>query len=70
MIIGFCKILNSSKNVSNYRIPPDIQAIPFEINLKKEKWLFVSVYKRPSRNNQYFSDSLSELLNFYSGVYE
>ena len=42
---------------SNYRLPSDIQVIPFEINLRKEKWLFVSVYKPPSFNNQYFCDS-------------
>ena len=56
--------------LSNYRLPPDIQAIPFEINLRKEKWLFVSVYKPPSLNNQYFCDSLSELLDFYSSIYD
>ena len=53
---------------SYYRLPPDIQVTPFEINLRKEKWLFVSVYKPPSLNNQYFCDSLSELLNFYSSI--
>ena len=39
-----------ARNLSNYRLPPDIQAIPFEINLRKEKWSFRSV----SLNNQYF----------------
>ena len=43
-----------ARMLSNYRLPPDIQAIPFEINLRKEKWLFRSVSKRPSLNNQYF----------------
>ena len=56
--------------LSNYRLPPDIPAIPFEINLRKEKWLFISVYKPPSLNNQYFCDSLSELLDFYSSIYD
>ena len=51
--------------LSNYRVPPDIQAIPFKINLRKEKWLFLSVYKPPSLNNQYFCDSLSELQGFF-----
>ena len=26
-----------ARMLSNYRLPPDIQAIPFEINLRKEK---------------------------------
>ena len=43
-----------ARMLSNYRLPPDIQAIPFEINLRKEKWLFRSVSKQPSLNNQYF----------------
>ena len=56
--------------LSNYRFPPDIQAILFEINLRKEKWLLVSVYKPPSINNQYFCDFSSELLGFYSSIYD
>ena len=56
--------------LSNYRLQPDIQAIPFEINLRKEKSLFISVYKPPSLNNQYFCYSLSELLDFYSSIYD
>ena len=43
-----------AKMLSNCRLPPDIQAMPFEINLRKEKWLFASAYKPPSLNNQTF----------------
>ena len=57
-----------ARTLSNYRLPPGIQAILFEINLRKEKWLFVSFYKIPSLNNQYFYDSLSKLLDFYSSI--
>ena len=32
--------------------------------------VFLSVYKPPSLNNQYFCDCLSELLDFYSTVYD
>ena len=28
-----------------------IQAVPFEINLKKDKWLVISVYRPPSQNS-------------------
>ena len=56
--------------LTNYRLPRDIQAIPFEINLRKEKWLFISVCKPTLLNNQYFCDSLSELLDFYSTIYD
>ena len=56
--------------LSDYRLPLVIQVIPFEINLRKEEWLFVSVYKLPSLNNQYICDFLSEFLDFYSSIYE
>ena len=62
-----CSIL--ARMISYYRLPPDVQAILFEINLRKEKWLFVSVCKPPSLNNQYFFYTLSELLDFYSRIY-
>ena len=47
-----------------------IQIIPFETNLRKEKQLFVSIYKPPSQSNQYFVDILGDLLDFYSQDYD
>ena len=32
--------------------------------------MLLSVYKPPSLNNQYFCDSLSELLDFYLSIYD
>ena len=55
--------------LSNYKLQPYVQAMPFEFNLRKEKWLFTSVYKPPSLNSQYSCDSLSELLDLYSSIY-
>ena len=69
-LLVFVRSSIPARILSNYRLPLDIQAIPFEINLKKEKWLFISVYKPSSLNNQYFFDSLSELLEFYSSIYD
>ena len=69
-LLVFVRSSIPTRMLSNYRLPPDIPAIPFEINLRKEKWLFISVYKPPSLNNQYFCDSLSELLDFYSSIYD
>ena len=31
-----------------------IQAIPIEINLRKEKWLMISIYRPPTQNSEYF----------------
>ena len=47
-------------------MPNNIQITPFELNLRKDKWLFVSIYKPPLQNNQYFVSILSDLLDFYS----
>ena len=69
-LLVFVRSSIPARILSNHRLPLDIQAIPFEINLRKEKWLLVSVYKPPSLNNQYFCDSLSELLDFYSSIYD
>ena len=52
------------------KISPDIQALVFEINLRKGKWFFLSIYKPPSQNCQYFLDSLHNIIDFYSGVYD
>ena len=51
-------------------MPINIQIKPFEINLRKEKCLFVSIYKPPSQSNQYFLDTLGDLLDFYSQDYD
>ena len=40
--------------LTRFSTPADTQIIVFEINLRKEKWLFVGIYKPPSLNSQYF----------------
>ena len=69
-LLVFVRSSIPARMLSNYRFPPDIKAMLFEINLRNKKWLFVSVYKPPPRNNQYSCDSLSELLDFYSSIYD
>ena len=34
-----------------YKVIFDIQTIYFEINLRKEKWLFIGIYKSPSQSS-------------------
>ena len=46
-LLVFVRSSIPAKILSNYRLLPDIQAVPFETNLRKETWLFVSVYKPP-----------------------
>ena len=48
----------------------DIEIIIFELNLRKEKWLAVSVCKPPAQDATYFLNWLSEIIDFYSIKYE
>ena len=56
--------------LTKFKLPNNIQIIPFELNLKKDKWLLVRIYKPTSQNNQYFVSILSDLLDFYSTEYD
>ena len=47
-ILVFVKSSIPSRMLTKHKLPSDIQFIPFEINLRKEKWLFVSIYKPTS----------------------
>ena len=47
---GFLVYIKSSvpsRQLSYGSICNSIQAIPFEINLRQEKWLVISIYRRP-----------------------
>ena len=56
--------------LTKHKISSDIQVLVFEINLRKEKWFFLSIYKPPLQNCQYFLDSLHNIIDFYSGIYD
>ena len=56
--------------LTKFKLPNKIQIIPFGLNLRKDKWLFVSIYKPPLQNNQYFISILNDLLDFYSNEYD
>ena len=59
-----------STMLTKFKLPNNIQIIPFELNLRKDKWLFVSIYKPPLQNSQYFVSILNNLLDFYSTKYD
>ena len=44
-LIVYIKASLPSKILSKFKLPINIQIIPFEINLTKERWLFVSINK-------------------------
>ena len=65
-LLIYIKASLPSQILTKFKLPINIQIIPFKINLRKEKWLFVSIYKPLSQSNQYFLDILGDLLDFYS----
>ena len=58
-----------SKRLSIHNTSNDIQVIPFELNLRKEKWMFMCIYRPPKQNSQYFLENLSSLAHHYSSIY-
>ena len=40
------------------------------MSLLKIKWLFLSIYKPPSQNSQFFFSSISDMLDYYSNQCE
>ena len=63
-MLVYIKSLLPSRIMSNFKLPENIQVRPFEVNLRKEEWLFVSIYKPPLQSNNYFPDTLNDLLDF------
>ena len=61
-ILVYLKANIPSRLLTTYILPRNIKAIPFEINLRKRKWLFGSIYKPISTNDQYIFDSISKEL--------
>ena len=57
-----------SKLLSNHISPKDIQAVPTELNLRKEKWMSVCIYRPPKQDSQYFLGNLSLIIDHYSSI--
>ena len=61
-LLVFVRSSTPARMLSDYRLPPDIQAIRPEINLRKEKWLF-----RMSTNHHHLTINIFVIpyLNFW-----
>ena len=47
-------------------MPNDVQILSIELNLRKSKWLLLSVYRSPKQCCKYFLDKLSECILYFS----
>ena len=65
-LLVYVKSSLPSKMLTKFNLPNNIQIRLFELNLRRDKWLFVSIYKPLLPKNQYFVSVLSDLLDFYS----
>ena len=43
-----------------------IQAVPFEMNLRKEKRLVISIYRPSSQNSKFFLNSLTSIIDHFT----
>ena len=58
-----------SRLLKKFHIQSDFELIPFELNLRKEKWMFICIYRTSSQNKQYFLDELSKIIDHYYSMY-
>ena len=59
-----------SKMINLYDFNKDIQCIAMELNVSNKRYIILSIYRPPKQKIDYFLDSLSEGLDFYSKNYE
>ena len=58
------------KELTQCKTPLDIECGMIEINLKRQKWLLVSIYRPPSQAQQYFFDEIGKMLDHHCRQYE
>ena len=54
-------LLSTEIKVDN--ISADIQVIPFELNIRKQKWLLLPIYRPPNQNMSFFVEQISKLID-------
>ena len=52
-LLVYVKSYIPSRKLIKFKTPSTIQELPFEINLRRQKWFFLSIYNPPSQSNQY-----------------
>ena len=69
-LMVFVKSHTPLRRLNDFKIPSNIQIIPFKINLRNKKWLVASIYQAHQISNIKFLLYLINLLEFYSTQYE
>ena len=69
-ILVYVKSSIPSRRLSCENLCDSIQAVHFEINLRKEKWLVISIYRPPSHNSEYFLNNLTKMIDLSADTYD
>ena len=59
-----------SKELKKENISKEIQVIPIELNIRKQKWLLLPIHKPPKQEPALFSGEISKLTDKYLQSYE
>ena len=59
-----------SRKLNEHTIPDDVEILCVEINLRKQKWVLLGIYRPPKMNEAYFLDHLSRVIDLYSKKYD
>ena len=59
-----------SRKLNAHSVPADIEIICVELNLRKQKWIIIGIYRPPKMNEKYFYDQLSRVVDLYSKTYD
>ena len=69
-LLVYIKYHLPSEPLSTHNISNHIQVISFELNLGKEKWMFMCIYKPAKQNIQYFLENLLSIADRYLTIYD
>ena len=59
-----------SRILNAHIIPNDVEIMCVEMNLRKQKWILLGIYRPPSMNEKYFYDHLSRVVDYYTKTYD
>ena len=69
-ILVYVKSSIPSRQLNFPNLPYKIQAIPFELSLRKKEWLVISIYRPPLESLSCFLDPLTNMIDFFSSSYD
>ena len=59
-----------NRELTEHTLSDDVEIMCVEINLKKQKWVLIGIYRPPNMNERYFLDHLSRVIDCYSKKYD